>query len=116
MKIRTTAAIGVIAGVALLVSGCTESSKTTTTEPDEHADQLPARRHHVDAGAATTRPSTSGRSRTPAAKPARRTGTPITIGYANQEDVFPEATIGIDAAVEVRQRRARRHRRPPDPA
>jgi len=97
MKSRTTAAIGVIAAVALLVSGCTESTKTSTTSPTSAPP---------GSDATTTKPA-GGTDRGvnqwaltyTGGKAGAATGTPITIGYANQEDVFPEATIGIDAAV-----------------
>ena len=32
-------------------------------------------------------------------KPQKATGTPIKIGYVNQDSFFPEATIGVNAAV-----------------
>jgi branched-chain amino acid transport system substrate-binding protein len=97
MKIRSTAVVGVLAGVALLTSACTESSKTPatggTTQPTSGA----------------TVASTPGAAGGPAVNQwalkytggtaGAAHGTPITIGYANQEDLFPEATIGIDAAV-----------------
>ena len=98
MKRRTTAAIGVIAGVALLVSGCTESSKTSTTSPTGTPSSS-------DTTVTTTAPGGNDTAVNQWAlaytggKAGTATGSPITIGYANQEDVFPEATIGIDAAV-----------------
>ena len=45
---------------------------------------------------------------------AAATGEPVRIGYVNQDEFFPEATVGLDAADRVRERRARRRRRPTD--
>jgi branched-chain amino acid transport system substrate-binding protein len=97
MKIRSTAVIGVIAGAALLVAGCVESTKTSTsptTAPVSSAATITtlaaaANNTAVNKWALTYTGGTAGAA----------DGTPITIGYANQEDDFPEATIGIDAAV-----------------
>ena len=98
MRIRSTAVIGVIAGVALLTAACTESStpsssSSTATQAGSGTTVAPT------GGPATTRPSTSGRSTTPAALRAPRAAARSRSGTRNQEDVFPEATIGIDAAV-----------------
>ena len=96
MKIRPVVAVCVVAGMVAFTAGCTESSKPTatnsTTPPSagSTASSTPAA-----GGAAVNRWAlayTGG-------KAGVASGTPITIGYANQEDVFPEATIGIDAAV-----------------
>ena len=56
-------------------------------------------------GSTTTRPAASDPAINPWAinytggKPQKPSGTPIKIGYVNQESFFPEATIGVDAAV-----------------
>ena len=43
--------------------------------------------------------STRGPSAYTGGKPQKPTGTPLKVGYVNQESYFPEATIGLDAAV-----------------
>jgi branched-chain amino acid transport system substrate-binding protein len=98
MKIRTTAAIGVITSVVMLVSGCTESSKTSTTSPATAPSSSDTTVTTTPAGGNDTAVNQWALAYT-GGKAGAATGTPITIGYANQEDIFPEATIGIDAAV-----------------
>ncbi len=96
MKTRSTAVIGAIAATAFLVSGCVESTKTTspTSAPAGSAPTITT----IGARANDTAVNNWALTYTGGtAAPAN--GTPITIGYANQEDVFPEATIGVDAAV-----------------
>ncbi len=97
MKTRSTALIAVLASAALFTSACTESSKTTTPTPTSETG-----------GGASTSTNAGGGGDTAINRWAlaytggtagAAKGTPVTIGYANQEDVFPEATIGIDAAV-----------------
>src|SRR5450631_4456024 len=96
MKIRSTAVIGVLASVALLTAGCTESSKPTATpSTGTPTSSSPTVSPPAGGGAAVNRWALSYMGGTAGAAH----GSPITIGYANQEDVFPEATIGIDAAV-----------------
>ena len=63
----------------------------------EHADHAPVRQSRRTVGAEVRRQPVGARVHRWCRRRAH--GTPITIGYANQEDVFPEATIGIDAAV-----------------
>jgi branched-chain amino acid transport system substrate-binding protein len=98
MKTRSTAVICVLAGVALLVSACTESSTSTTnsapTGSGSNTTVAPTGNGGNDSAVTRWALEYTGGSAGAAS------GTPITIGYANQEDVFPEATIGIDAAVE----------------
>ncbi len=95
MRIRFAAVVCALASVTLLASGCTESSKPTTSPTtgtktgSTPATSSPAGDVAVNRWA---RAYTGGSA-------AAAAGSPITIGYANQEDVFPEATIGIDAAV-----------------
>jgi branched-chain amino acid transport system substrate-binding protein len=99
MKIRSVAVVGVLASVGLLASGCTQSSTSKTTGsggaptgsgPSVSSTQgTGANEAAVNQWALTYTGGSAGAAH----------GTPITIGYANQEDVFPEATIGIDAAV-----------------
>jgi branched-chain amino acid transport system substrate-binding protein len=95
MKIRTVGAVAVLVTVALLTSGCTESSKSTTTDStgtptsSDSASSTAGDATAVNRWALEYTGGTAGAAN----------GTPIKIGYANQEDVFPEATIGIDAAV-----------------
>lgn len=96
MKIRPVVVPCMIAAVVAFTSACTESStpkSTGTTSPSTGTgptvsstggDKSAVNRWALD--------YTGGTSTT-------AHGAPVTIGYANQEDVFPEATIGIDAAV-----------------
>jgi len=99
MKTRSMAVVGVVASVALLMAGCTQSSKPTGT---------PSTSSPTGSGPTVAPPSANGTNEAAVNRWAlaytggtagAAHGTPITIGYVNQEDVFPEATIGIDAAV-----------------
>ena len=96
MKIRSVAVSCLVVGVALFTSGCTESSKPTTTgststptSSGPTVSSVGGDKTAVNRWALAYTGGTAGAAH----------GTPITIGYANQEDVFPEATIGIEAAV-----------------
>jgi branched-chain amino acid transport system substrate-binding protein len=97
MRIRSTAAVGVFAAVALLAAGCTESSTPSSTSPSP--TQPPSGTTVAPTGGNGSDVNQWALDYT-GGSPGAASGTPITIGYANQEDVFPEATIGIDAAVE----------------
>ncbi len=96
MQIRPVLVPCIVAAVVAFASACTESStpkSTGTTSPSTGSgptvsstggDKSAVNRWalHYTGGTSTS-----------------AHGAPVTIGYANQEDVFPEATIGIDAAV-----------------
>jgi len=98
MNVRSAALVGLLASVAMLASSCTESSKPTTTGPTGTGTQTTS---------GPTVPSTGGDNSAvnrwalayTGGTAGAAHGSPITIGYANQEDVFGEATIGLDAAV-----------------
>ena len=78
---------------ALVAAACSSSAKTTT--PDSSG------------GGSTT--TTANPANDPAinawaikytgGKPQAATGTPYKVGYVNQDSLFPEATIGVNAAV-----------------
>jgi branched-chain amino acid transport system substrate-binding protein len=94
MKLRSTV-IAVLV-TALAGAACTESATSTGSEPSGTS---------VTTGATT--PVTGGNDDIAnrwaldytGGTASAASGDPVTIGYANQEDVFPEASIGIDAAV-----------------
>ena len=84
---RCTTLSSVLALVCLALAGCSSSnpssSGSSTTTPRAASD--PA----INQWAITY---TGGKAQ-------KATGTPFKIGYVNQEPFFPEATIGVDAAV-----------------
>jgi len=99
MRSRTTrVAIG-LAALALVASACTSSTKSSngnTTNPTSGGS----------GGGSTT---TVASANDPAinqwaitytgGKAQKATGSPINIGYVNNDSLFPEATIGVNAAV-----------------
>jgi branched-chain amino acid transport system substrate-binding protein len=81
-----------LAALALLAAACSSSTKTSTPS-----------------GSSSGATSTTVAANDPAindyaikytgGKPQAATGTPYKIGYVNQDSLFPEATIGVNAAV-----------------
>src|SRR3954463_4033582 len=85
------------AALTLLLAACVDSSikpaADSTPGPIATAPQGPTT---TAAGASR---NTQGALGSPGGKGGAASGAPFTIGYANQEQLFPEATIGLDAAV-----------------
>jgi branched-chain amino acid transport system substrate-binding protein len=95
MQMRATV-IAVLVTVSVLLAACTESSTPTGSgqrpTSGTTAASTPVTGGNEDAVNRWALDYTGGTA-------SKASGSPLTIGYANQEDVFPEATIGIDAAV-----------------
>ena len=93
MSTRSARLMVSLVAVALIASACGSSKSSTSSTT----------------GAANTSSSTGAKSNDPSinqwaidytgGKPQKATGTPIDVGYVNQDTFFPEATIGVDAAV-----------------
>ncbi|HWS47726.1 MAG TPA: ABC transporter substrate-binding protein [Acidimicrobiia bacterium] len=93
MRTRTTTLATALVALALIASACSSSSSSNSSGGSGN----------------NSSPTTSAQSADPAinqwaitythGKPQKATGAPLTIGYVNQDSYFPEATIGVDAAV-----------------
>ena len=103
MRNRKISFVAGLAVAGLLVGACSEDSSTTTNAP---ASEAPATDAPVDTGAPVdTEPNADGDLVQWALDYTEGTagvasGDSIKIGYVNQEDYFPENTIGVNAAVE----------------
>ncbi len=86
------------AALSLVLGACTESSNTTTSNSTGSGSTPSSAQGPTTTGTGSSADTawalqyTGGKAGTPS-------GTPFKIGYANQEQLFPEATIGFDAAV-----------------
>jgi branched-chain amino acid transport system substrate-binding protein len=111
LKKRTAQLVAGLAVLGLVAAACSEEESTSTTPADTTpaettpADTTPADTTPTDGtGPADTTPAEGGDTLQWAldytgGTAGEASGDPIKIGYVNQEDFFPENTIGIDAAV-----------------
>jgi branched-chain amino acid transport system substrate-binding protein len=120
---KTKAAAALMMSLSLVAAACGSDSKTTadttakpvaTTAAPKPTDAAPvvtdaaptSEAAPTIAAAPVTEPAPAGFDATKWAldytggKGGEASGDPFVIGYVNQEDFFPEATIGINAAVE----------------
>jgi branched-chain amino acid transport system substrate-binding protein len=86
------------AAIVLLLGACTEAS-TTATSNSTSAGSTPTSAQGPTTTAKGSSADTDWALQYTGGKAGTASGTPFNIGYANQEQLFPEATIGLDAAV-----------------
>jgi branched-chain amino acid transport system substrate-binding protein len=90
--------------LGLVAGACSETKKATTTDTAKTADTTPVATTPVSSGEVTTTVSSAGDELNKWAldytggTAGAASGDSIKVGYANDEDFFPENTIGIEAA------------------
>jgi branched-chain amino acid transport system substrate-binding protein len=80
-----------LAAFVLVAAACSSSAKTTT--PGSNGSTTTAVSNTSDPAINAYAIAYTG------GKPGKAAGTPFKIGYVNQDSLFPEATIGVNAAV-----------------
>lgn len=98
MKFRLSPIVAGAVTLAMTAAACTESSTSKPTPGTNSTGSTEATTANTDANNADS-PENKWALEYTGGKAGAATADAFKIGYSNQEDVFPEATIGLNAAV-----------------